>query len=277
VLFGVKGGPAVRAGGAMPTATLLDLAGARIVIDCGLGVTRALVQAGADLRTLDHIVITHLHSDHVLELGPLLHTAWTTGLMRPVDVWGPPALSAYWQGFLAAMACDIALRVADEGRTPLPDLVRLHGHDEGEVFTAPGLAARALRVPHPPLEPCFAWRFDGRVSVTLSGDTAFHPPLADFARGAAVLVHEAMLPEGVEAIVARTGLGERLRAHLHRAHSTVEEAARIACAAGAGRLVLHHLIPADDPAFGPDDWLRRAAAIWDGPVTVGHDGMEIAL
>ena len=46
VTLGVKGGPSLLAMGAMPTSTLLDLDGHRIVIDAGLGVTRALVQAG---------------------------------------------------------------------------------------------------------------------------------------------------------------------------------------------------------------------------------------
>src|SRR5690606_20885479 len=37
----------------------------RIVVDCGLGVSRALVEAGMGLGELDLILITHLHSDHV--------------------------------------------------------------------------------------------------------------------------------------------------------------------------------------------------------------------
>lgn len=275
VLLGVKGGPAIRARGAMPTATLVDLGGARIVVDCGLGVSKGLVEAGADLRSLTHVFVTHLHSDHYLELGPLLHTAWTTGLARPIDLWGPPGLERYWTAFLASMADDIAIRIEDEGRAPLDSLVRLHVLEEGEVLAAPGLRIAALRVPHPPLADCFALRFDGAVSVVVSGDTAYHPPLADFARGAAVLVHEAMLVEGVEAIVRKTGLGDRLRAHILRSHTAVEDAARIAAAAGVGRLVLNHLIPVDDPAFGPQDWLARAAAVWDGPVSLGHDGMEV--
>ncbi len=277
VLLGVKGGPAVRQGGAMPTSSLLDIAGRRCVVDCGLGVTRSLVQAGADLRSLDHVFVSHLHSDHVLELGPLLHTAWTTGRTAPVQIWGPKGLDVYLQGFMAALAYDITIRIHDEGRAPLADLIRLHVLEEGEVLAGPGLRVSALRVPHPPLENCFALRFDGAASVTFSGDTAYHPPLADFARGSAVLVHEAMLPAGVEAIVQKTGLGAALRNHLHMAHCTVENAARIARAAGAGRLVLHHLIPADDPAFGEADWLAAAGEVWNGPVTVGRDGMEIAL
>ena len=74
VLLGVKGGPSIRAKGAMPTSSLIELDGRRIVVDCGLGVTRGLVEAGVDLKTLDVILLTHLHSDHVLELGGLVHT-----------------------------------------------------------------------------------------------------------------------------------------------------------------------------------------------------------
>jgi len=91
------------------------------------------------------------------------------------------------------------------------------------------------------------------------------------------LVHEAMLPEGIEAIVRKTGLGDRLRAHLHASHTVVEDAARIAASAGVGRLALNHLIPIDDPAFTETDWTERAAAVWTGPVTVGRDGLEIAI
>mgnify|MGYP001057669449 CR=1 FL=1 len=119
VLLGTKGGPAIRAKGAMPTSTLLELDGRRVVVDCGLGVTKGLVEAGMDLKTLDLIFITHLHSDHILELGPLIHTAWTTGLNTPVTVYGPEGIEAYWQGFLQSLAYDIAIRVEDEGRTPL--------------------------------------------------------------------------------------------------------------------------------------------------------------
>ncbi|MEM1378237.1 MAG: MBL fold metallo-hydrolase, partial [Pseudomonadota bacterium] len=100
----------------MPASSLMALAGERIVVDCGLGVTQRLVQAGVDLKALKTIIITHLHSDHYLELGPLLHTAWTAGLASTVRVIGPDGLRDYWQAFLQSMAFDIDLRIADEGR-----------------------------------------------------------------------------------------------------------------------------------------------------------------
>jgi hypothetical protein len=121
-LLGVKGGPAIRPGSNMPTSILLSLGAGTILVDAGLGVSKAVCDQGVALTALDAILVTHLHSDHYLELGPLLHTAWTAGLNRPVPVYGPPRLAQYWQAFLTSMEDDIALRIADEGR---PDLAGL--------------------------------------------------------------------------------------------------------------------------------------------------------
>lgn len=278
-LLGTKGGPAIRTGSTNPTSTLLSLQGQMIVVDCGLGVTRGLVDQGMALANLSRIFITHLHSDHYLELGPLLHTAWTAGLKTPVDVWGPAGLADYWAGFLTAMAPEIDLRIEDEGRPDLRALVRIHLIDGPEVMAAPDLRVRAMRNVHPPFTNSFALRFEtASHHVVLSGDTAFYPPLATFAQEADLLVHEAMLSAGVEALIARVGnTDDRLRLHLMRSHSLAEEAARIATMARVRALALHHLIPSDDPAFTEADWIAAVRPHWQGPLYVGRDGLRIAL
>lgn len=276
VTLGVKGGPSLRAGGAMPSSSLLELDGQRIVIDAGLGVARGLVQAGVALNTLSTVFITHLHSDHVLELGGLLHTAWVSGLKTRVRVYGPEGIAGYWAGFQAALAYDIHLRVVDDGRIPLAELVEIITITEGAV-PFDGLQVRALAVNHPPVNFAYAYRFEGSKTVTFSGDTCYHPPLANFAKGSDVLVHEALLPEGIDAILVKTGGGEKLRHHLTAAHTMIDDVGRIAAAAKVGRLVLNHLVPVDDPAFTDANWQTRAAVAYEGPVTVGKDGMEILL
>lgn len=110
-----------------------------------------------------------------------------------------------------------------------------------------------------------------------SADTAFFPPLAEFARGANILVHEAMLEAGVERLVARTGNGARLREHLFASHSLAGEAGRIASDAGVKRLVLNHLIPADDPAIGEADWIDAVRKTWAGDLTIARDGLVVPL
>ena len=278
-LLGTKGGPAIRPGSTMPTSSLLELGGHRVVIDCGLGVTRGLTGQGMSLAQLDLIVITHLHSDHYLELGPLLHTAWTAGLKHPVDVLGPSGLARYWHHFLESMAEDIDLRIADEGRPDLRGLVRLHRLEAGTHEPRPGLILRAMKNVHPPLEETFALRFEaGGKAVVLSGDTAPMAEMVDFARGADLLLHEAMLEAALEALVARVGNGDdRLMTHLRRSHTAAEDAGRIAAEAGVGALALHHLVPSDDPAFTEADWRAAASRHWQGTLHVGSDGLRIAF
>lgn len=278
VLLGSKGGPALRPGGPWPSSSLLELGERIIVVDCGLGVTRGLVDAGISLKALDLIFITHLHSDHVLELGPLLHTAWTAGLASPVTVFGPPGTGQYWRRFCQAMEFDIEIRIADEDRPDIRGLVSIVEFGEGEILAQRGLEVSALRVDHPPVTDCFALRFEhGARSVVFSADTAFFPPLADFAKEADILVHEAMLEEGVERLVARTGNGARLKEHLLASHSFAEQAGRIASDAGVKRLVLNHLIPADDPAIGEADWVAAVRKSWSGDLTIARDGLVVDL
>lgn len=275
-LLGVKGGPAIRPGAPMPTSSLLELDGQRVLIDAGLGAAQGVVRAGVGLCDLDAIVITHLHSDHYLDLGPLLHTAWTAGLSRVMPIYGPAGLDHYWQHFCEAMRFDIDLRIADEGRPDLRGLVALNPIEHGARIGP--LALSVLRNDHPPIRDSFALRFDGSRSVTLSGDTAPMEAMAGFAARSDLLVHEAMLTAGIDALCARVGNGDdRLRRHLERSHTPAAEAARIATKAGVGALALHHLIPSDDPDYGDADWLAELRPHWDGPLHLGRDGMRIKL
>lgn len=279
VLLGVKGGPAVRPGSNMPTAILLQLGGRNILVDAGLGVTRGLCDAGVALPSVEQIFVTHLHSDHYIELGPYFHTAWTSGLKTPVPVLGPSGLPAYWEGFCASMAFDIELRIADEGRCDFATLPAFQTLTEGVVLEEPGLTVRAMRNIHPPIAETYALRFETPTkTVVLSGDTAYMPEMAEFARGADLLVHEVMLVEGARALSARMPNGDdRLLEHLLRAHTSAEDVGRIATDAGVSKLVLNHFVPDGDPDFPPSAYEFATRTTWDGPLEVGLDGLSIPV
>lgn len=278
-LLGTKGGPAIRPGSSMPTSNLYVFDGRKIVVDCGLGVTKGLVDQGMQLKELSLIFITHLHSDHYLELGPLIHTAWTAGLKTPVDVYGPDGLEAYWSLFLQSMDADIALRIDGEGRPDLAQLVRVHKIDAGTVLDTDGLTVTAMRTAHPPLIDCFALSFKTPTThVVCSGDTAPIEALAKFAQGADLLVHEAMLESALPALLARVGNGsDKLMDHWLRSHSFAHDAARIATDAGVKHLALSHLIPSDDPDYSDRDWTEAVENHWSGCLSIGKDGLRINL
>jgi len=278
-LLGTKGGPAIRPGSSMPTSNLFVLNGMPLVVDCGLGVTRGLVDQGMQLKDVSTIFITHLHSDHYIELGPLLHTAWTSGLKTPVNIYGPEGLDVYWNNFLISMKADIDLRIEDEGRPDLCSLVTVHVMDEGDVFAQNGLNVSAIRTKHPPLVDCFALSFKtDNTHVVFSADTAPIKSMEDFARGADLLIHEAMLEAALPALMARIGNGsDKLMDHWLRAHTFAHDAARIAANAGVKALALSHLIPSDDPTFTDQHWSEAVKGIWNGPLYIGSDGLNIDL
>ena len=278
-LLGTKGGPSIRPGSGMPTSSLVQLDGHLIVVDCGLGVTRSLTNQGMELKKLSLIFITHLHSDHYLELGPLIHTAWVAGRADPITVIGPSGLTDYWQGFLQSMKADIELRIEDEGRPDLSKLLIIKEMDEGTIYDEDGIVVSAMRNEHPPIEETYALCFQARShKIVFSGDTAFLPKLAEFADQADLLVHEAMLKDALEPLMARIGnADDRLMKHWLRSHTFARDAAKIAAMAKVPVLALHHLIPSDDPDFDVPDWERAVAPHYDGKLVVGHDGLRIDL
>lgn len=175
----------------MPTANPVCLNGRKIVLYCGVGVIKALVDQGMQPRDLSLIVFSHLHSDHYLELGALLHAAWTAGLKTRGDIYGPAGIDDYWHDFLGSMKADIDLRIADEGRPERRNLVAIHVVDDGIVTGRNGITVSAIRTEHPPLADCSAFSFKtAKVHVVFSGDTAPTDKFADFAQDADLLSNE---------------------------------------------------------------------------------------
>jgi ribonuclease BN (tRNA processing enzyme) len=145
-------------------------------------------------------------------------------------------------------------------------------------MAAPGVKVTALRNVHPPITESFALKFEfpGK-TIVFSGDTAYHPPLAEFARGADILVHEVMYAPAMEALMRRTPNAPTLLAHLKASHTLTDEVGRIATQAQVKKLVLSHLVPADDPNVTEKVWTDAVRATWSGDLVVAHDLMEIAL
>lgn len=271
VLLGTKGGPTPSRFRA-PASCLLVVDGDPYVIDAPDGVATRLVQAGINLASLKNVFITHNHSDHAAGLGALLILAWGSGLQTPVDIYGPAPLERLVAAHLAANAYDIEVRMDEEGRPPLAPLVHAHDVANGPVMTNDKVRVRCARADHYHVVD-YAYRFDTPDrSFVFSGDTRPSDALIELARGADVLVHEAMLESALRTIT--DGNAPRLMEHLLRSHSTTEEVGRVAAAAGVGTLVLSHLVPAG-PNLTDEMWIEGVRRHYRGRIIVGRDGMEL--
>ena len=273
ILLGTAGGPTPKRGRAAP-ASVVVVDGVAYVVDCGNGVARQLTLAGVDLPRIRHLFITHHHSDHNADFGTLILLAWAAGLRSDVDAWGPPPLARMTDLFFEMSAADIDIRIKDEGRAPLRPLVHAHELTEGGVVVKDErVAVRAAVVHHPMVPIAFAYRIDGPDrSVVFSGDTTRSEALVALARGADVLVHEVMFPDGYAAEAA--GNARSIARHILESHTPVEDAGRVAEEAGVRTLVLSHFVPDSDPE-ADRSWLPLARKHFKGEVIVGRDLLEI--
>ena len=277
VLLGTGGGPRVTPKGRAKPANLLVVDNVPYVIDCGEGVALQLVRAGVPLDKLRYVILTHHHSDHNLDYGNLIYDGWVAGLRTPVDAYGPPPIREITDAYFQLNRFDIETRIADEGRIDLRKLVGVHEFaQDGLVMQNADVKVSAMRVRHPPVTQTYAYRFDcADRSIVFSGDTTYSPELIALAKGADVLVCEAMHPGGLERLLAKVPNASTLRQHLLASHIVTEDLGRLAAEAGVKKLVMTHLVPGDDPTITDEMWIEGVRKNYGGEIVVGRDLMEI--
>ncbi len=141
------------------------------------------------------------------------------------------------------------------------------------VFEDDRVRVSAILVPHGPVFPSFAFRFDtDDGAVTISGDTAYSDNVGRLASGSDVLVHEAIDVDWFARTAAtRKGFGPGFLHHMEAAHTTPQDVGKIATAASVKHVVLSHIGPGDPRAVPDERWRDGVSATYSGPVTPGHD------
>jgi ribonuclease BN (tRNA processing enzyme) len=277
ILLGTKGGPRPTPQTRGNPAQVILVNDVPYVIDCGSGVADKLVLAQIPLPSLRHIFLTHHHSDHNADYGNLVFLAWASGLKTRVDAWGPPPLARMTKLFWELNEFDVETRIPDEGRPdPRPLLVANEFDKPGLIMEDENVRVTAARVNHKPIVEAYAYRFDTPDrSIVISGDTAPTDALVELAKGADVLVHEALYVPALEKLLARNPNAARLRDHIIASHTVTEDVGRVAAAAGVKLLVLSHLVPGDDWAVTDELWMEGPRQHFSGRIVVARDLMEI--
>ncbi|MDE3096684.1 MAG: MBL fold metallo-hydrolase [Chloroflexota bacterium] len=255
-----------------------------VLVDCGWGAARRILPSGIRPSVINTALFTHMHTDHMTDFPDFLFLRWTAGAQTPLRVFGPEGTAEMVEGFLLALRRDIGFRMAHHGDKLHPDGIRV---EVTEIPATPephaflditGLRCESFEVDHAPVVPAFGYRFsfDGRVAV-LSGDTSLCDSLAAAARGADMLVCEALnVPMTEQRIAALKAAGmvreSALLADVPSYHIATDQVAALAREAGVGEVVLTHMIPpvANDP--------EQAAAfragmidVYPGPIRVARD------
>jgi len=219
-----------------------------LAFDCGPGALRAMATVGLDWAKLDSIFVTHFHTDHIADIGPLLFTLNIPDVVRtkPLTVYGPPGLKSFHTRLVAAYGDWLIPKRYDLY------VVELHG----EPVESAEWRVETAHAEHS--KPSYAYRLEaGGRSFVYSGDTDYSEDIVTLATDCDLLVLECSYPNELEV----------------DGHLSPRKAGTMAAKAGCRTLALAHLYPACDDY----DLVSECRQTYDGDVVVAEDGMKFAL
>lgn len=161
VLLGTAVGPPVGLK-QFGISTLIEAGDKRLLFDCGRGSTIRLRQLEISIGSINKVFLTHLHSDHLIQLPDIFLAGWVMGRRNePLKIWGPKGTSDMMNALTQAFAFDIHIRRDVDERFP-GEGIRVQSHDiqEGIIFNEDGVKVTAFLVDHRPVIPAFGYRVD---------------------------------------------------------------------------------------------------------------------
>jgi ribonuclease BN (tRNA processing enzyme) len=223
---------------------LLEAEGFRLVMDMGNG-SLGVLQRHAELFGIDAICVSHLHADHCIDLGSywVARRYAPSGPKSPIPVYGPRGTAERIAGLGGEDVASVRARFDVQDLEPASEEI-----GPFRVTTE--------RMNHPVETFGFRVEHDGW-KLAYSADTGETDALARLAEGVDVLLSEASFQDGP---------GNPPDLHL-----TARQAGEYATRAGAGRLVLTHLVP----WYDRERSLAEAATSYRGPLSAATSGMVI--
>jgi ribonuclease BN (tRNA processing enzyme) len=216
------------------------------LLDIGFGVLTNFLRSGRKLSSINEVYITHTHSDHIGDFTGLIWAMAMDKRKKPFRVVGSTSIESTLKKILKLQA------------TPREGFVNF----DIEFVSPKSVGIEIVKTIHSPEN--LAYKFKTKSSeFVYTGDTAEYPRVAEFAKGCDLLIHDGTYVDG-----------EEFMATLAK-HSTGRQAGKIAEKAGAKKLVLTHISPANDGA--DSKYIAQTKSEFRGTVTVARDYLTLKL
>ena len=217
---------------------------APILIDCGSNPMNKFPHFDVDYNSIEDVILTHVHADHVGGYPNMLIEMWLLGRRAPLRVYGLDHCLSRIENMMLGFAWDTM-----PTRFPL-EYIRVPERNNVVVMENDDFLIRAWQTKH--FIPTMGLRIENKITgrvLAYTCDTEPIPPLIDLARDADILLHEA----------AGEGMG----------HSSARQAGVVAAHSGARSLHLIHYPP---PFYNDiSSLLPDAQSEYDGDVHLCED------
>ncbi|MCK4763779.1 MAG: MBL fold metallo-hydrolase [Candidatus Aminicenantes bacterium] len=237
-------------------ANYLEIAGSRALVDCGPGTLKQLEKAKLDYKLIDMVFISHFHSDHISDLGPLVQASnWTPGFERKKNLTfiGPPGFENFYRKYIKPVC-----------GSPRPDTYEILIEEIEDSLDFPGFRVEALSTTHSPESTAYKFieapaadkQGETASSLIISGDCDFDENSIEFAKNCHTLLLECSFKNN-----------QKVKGHL-----TPKECGQIAQKSAAKKLILTHLYP----PLSAKERLKETKKLFDNTI-LAEDFMEFLI
>ena len=224
-------------------ANLISTKMTNILVDCGSGITQRLDQINISTADIDALFLTHLHSDHVIDLYQLIISSWHSYRTKPWKIYGPKGTKRFVSKIMNAWQEERMQRIKYENRSSTKAFnIIVKEFSTSGTINIKDLEIKYFEVDHKPVPFAYGFCFlKDNKKLTISGDTRPCENVMKFGQLSDVLLHEVFIEDEIK----ETNKMRTLKT-LHNVkdyHTPSSIVGKIASLTRCKKLVLTHLVP----------------------------------
>ena len=224
-------------------ANLISTSKTKILVDCGSGVTQRLNKLNINTANIDALFLTHLHSDHVIDLYQLIISSWHSYRNKKWRIFGPKGTKIFVKKLMNTWKMERSQRIKYEKRSSTKAFeIQVEEFRDNGRFKINDLLIQYFSVDHKPVKYAYGFNFVKKnKKITISGDTKPCENLIKHAQLADVLLHEVYV-EGEIMPISKMRTEQTLH-NVKSYHTPSSIVGKIAKISRCKKLVLTHFVP----------------------------------
>ena len=255
-------------------ANLITTDKCKVLVDCGSGVTQRLDEINISTAKIDALLLTHLHSDHVIDIYQLIISSWHSYKVTPWKIFGPKGTKKFVKKIMDAWKDERSQRIKYEARSSTAAFkTNIKEFKSNGKINIKDLSINYFEVDHKPVKYAYGFNFfHNKKKLTISGDTRPCENIMKFAQKSDVLLHEVF----IDGELKNTNK-MRTQKTLHNVrdyHTPSSVVGKIAKISRCKKLVLTHLVPT---RFDENKLKKIVKDDFGKNPIIGHDLLKIKI